>query len=393
MTKTKKTVVALLAVFAVGATATVASMSFSKNAHTAFADTSAPAKAVALADETSIAPVGSEENPEVVTVGETITIREMYVIGNPEMGYKELAYYLSFTPTQSGVYNFKHSNPDIGVNEIYSETEAPYGDWNDDWTEYSLELTKDVTYTISLSNFDWMIDLSDYEIGAAYTLDEPATIDISYANAADGSTYQKALTYEVGDTIIVPAGHDAVWYTFTGEAETAYYLISMGGNVSVNYVSRNVVILVKETGVGYTDFSRAGTLYLCVTPTATEPAEVQVLKVADQTEGSCVATAAELPENRIVGDNMWYKYTVGGSNVEVSLVPTDDAPVVDGVKIAGTVYVYDGCTFIDTLYEGKTVTLESGKTYNFFAPKYEYKETDESGEVTVQEVNSVLNIK
>ncbi len=402
MTKTKKTVAALLAVLAVGATA-AAGVAITRNQSTAFAGT----------DAVSATPVaGSEESP-VAAVAGVNTISKMVVGGNAEMDYKELVYYMTFTPANSGMYNFTHSNPDIGVGEISSATDVPYGDWNEDLTVYSVELTANIEYTILVNNFDWTVVLDSYELGAEYTLAAPETITIAYASEAAGSTRDNALTYNVGDTILVSAGHAPVWYSFSGVADTNYYLISLQGTASVNYVFRNNLVKLTEVTENYSEFARTGNLYICVTPTEAEPAEIQILDQSKQTTGSCIVTAAAIPEDGIVGDGVWYTYTAA-AGVAASVVPTADAYVVQteegAVTLCGTVEVYEGYTHIGTLTNGSyvpaalpaegeevpsytNVTLTEGKTYAFYAPKYVYQESNEQGEIILTvDVYSKLTI-
>jgi len=403
MTKTKKTVAALLAVLAVGATA-AAGAAITRNQSTAFAGTDAVSEVTPVA--------GSKENPVAAVAGAN-TISKMVVGGNAEMGYKELVYYMTFTPANSGMYNFTHSNPDIGVGEISSATDVPYGDWNEDLTVYSVELTANIEYTILVNNFDWNVVLDSYELGAEYALAAPETITIAYASEAAGSTRDNALPYNVGDTILVSAGHAPVWYSFSGVADTNYYLISLKGTASVNYVFRNNLYTLTEVTENYSEFARTGNLYICVTPTATQSAEIQILDQSKQTAGSCIVTAAAIPDDGIVGDGVWYTYTAA-VNGSAALAPTADAYVVETeegtVTLCGNVEVYEEYTHIGTLTNGAyvpaalpaegeevpsyaNVTLTEGKTYRFYAPKYVYQESNEQGEIILTiDVYSKLTI-
>lgn len=388
MTKTK--IVALLAIFAVSATA-AAGIAMSRN----FRDTAVFADTASVVDETAIP--GSEENPVLAKAGVN-TIEKMVVGGNAEMGFKELVYYMTFTPAESGVYSFTQSNVDIGVGNIESQTEAPFGEFNDDWTVYSVELTKGVEYTVIINDFDWMVDLTDYEVGTYYELAEPATITIAYASAAEGSSRDNALPYIVGTTIIVPQGHDPVWYSFEATGVN-YYLIALGGEAAVYEELFGDINEIANANSGYSEFSYDYIAYICVTPTANESAEVQVLDVAEQTAGSCIVTAEALPENHEIGDGKWYTYTVGASNETASLTPAEGAIVIEDENgshtLCGTVSVYEGYTFIGTLSNGvftpavlpateegeaiptyANVELAAGKTYHFYAENSEYVEDD-----------------
>lgn len=275
---------------------------------------------------------------------------------------------MTFTPANSGVYTFTHSNPDIGVGNIESAIEAPYGDWSDDFTIYSVELTKDVVYTVLINDFDWTLDLNDYELGSEYTLATPATITVAYASAAAGSTSETALPYTVGSTIIVPQGHDAVWYTFTSTS-TDYYLIALGGKAEEYVESRYGLEIDKTAENGYVEFTGEDVVYICVTPTATSAAEVQVLVKNEQEAGECIVTAVALPADGAVGDNKWYTYTAG-ENEKVTLT--------GNVSVG----VYAGYNKVDTLNGDDEFALTAGVTYNFFAPLYkEYDEGEEDGHI------------
>ncbi len=387
MTKTKKTIVAVLAIFAVGATA-AAGMAMSKsNAHMAFADTASVREATSVA--------GSVDNP-VAAIAGVNTISNMVVGGNAEMGFKELVYYMTFTPANSGSYTFTHSNPDIGVGEISSATDVPYGEWNEDYTVYSIELTAGVEYTILVNNYDWNVDLTNYEVGSEYTLAAPATITIAYASAAAGSSSDNALAYTVGDTILVSAGHDPVWYTYNAASLGKCYLISMSGTATAYISGRGGLTQVATATNGKGDIEKNNTIYLCVTPTATEAAKVQVLLASEQTTGSCIVTAAAIPENKEVGNGTWYMYEATADGT-AALTATDNAPTVvteeETVKLCGTVEVYEGYTLIGTLSDGAyvpatlpaegetvptytNVTLTANKTYYFYAPAYEHVADD-----------------
>lgn len=389
MEKTKKRIVALLAIFAVSATA-VAAASLSRNYHSA----AAFADETTVTDETALA--GSEENPVAAEAGVN-TIDKMVVGGNAEMGYKELVYYMTFTPANSGVYSFTQSNMDVGVGNIYSQTEAPFGEYNDDWTVYSVELTKDVEYTVIINNFNWMIDLTDNSVGTYYDLEEPATITIAYASAAAGSSLDNALPYTVGSTIIVPEGHDPVWYSFEATGEN-YYLIALGGSAVAYEEFFGDINALANANSGYSEFSYDYIVYICATPTSTTAAEVQILVKDEQTTGSCIVTAETLPADGVVGGGKWYGYTAE-SNGSVSLTPTADAVTVEddnGIhKLSCQVSVYDGYTFIGTLSDGvyapavlpeteegeevpayTGAELVAGKTYHFYAENSEYVDGD-----------------
>lgn len=377
--KTKK-LIALLALGAVATTAAATGIALTRNGITVFAD------AVSVTEDSAI--VGSEENPALAIAGVN-TIGDMVVGGNAEMGYKELVYYMSFTPANSGVYTFTHSNPDVGIADIYSDYDYPYGDWNDGWDVFSVELTADVTYTVLINNFDWTVDLTDYEVGEAYTLASPETITIVNTSVAAGSSRDNALAYNVEDTIIVPQGHDPVWYTFVGNSEENYYVIVNSGSATVRKNFQTTTITN-----GYEFYSGSGTYYICATPTATAAAEIKVLVAEKQSEGSCIVTAVELPADRVVGDNTWYTYTVGEEDETVTVTPTADAYVVveehedeEGnlvtteYVLCGSVDVYDGYTFVGSISEGSSFTLKAGKTYHFYAPSYVYEESDEEGNI------------
>ncbi len=347
MTKSKK-IVALLAVFAMGATA-AAGVAMSTNFHgAAFADTG-------VEDEVEVIP-GSEKAP-VTAVEDVNTISYMVVGGNAEMGFKELNYYMTFTPAKSGVYDFTHSNPDVGVGQIYSENQYPDGVWDDSWTVYSVELTAGVEYTLIINDFDWTVNLDDLEVGTKYELATPETITIAYGSAAAGSTWESAIPYTVGETMYVSQGHAAVWYSFEA-TDTEYYLIAMGGSATAyeEFVG-DLEELVSVTS-NYDTFTYDDVVYICVTPSAESNAEVQVLVKGEQTDGSCIVKAIEIGKGATqVGDGKWYTYTAG-ENEKVTLTGNVD------------VEVFAGYTRADYLWEGKEIELTAGVTYNFFAPAY-----------------------
>lgn len=347
MTKTKK-LVALLAVFAMGATA-AAGVAMSTNFHgAAFADTG-------VEDEVEVIP-GSEKAP-VTAVEGVNTIEYMVVGGNAEMGFKELNYYMTFTPANSGVYSFTHSNPDVGVGQIYSENDYPDGEWDDSWTVYSVELTAGVEYTLIVNDFDWSVDLEELEVGTKYELTPAETITIAYGSAADGSTKESAIPYTVGDTIYVSQGHAAVWYWFT-PADTTYYLIAMGGNAVAYEDLFGELYELKNVTSNYDEIIAYGNVYICVTPSAESSAEVQVLVKSEQKAGDCIAEAITINAGATqVGDGKWYRYTAG-ENEKVTLTGDVD------------VEVFAGYNRVDYLWEGKEIELTAGVTYNFFAPAY-----------------------
>lgn len=348
MTKSKK-LVALLAVFAMGATA-AAGVAMSRNfSGAAFADTG-------VEDEVTVA--GSVDNP-VKAVEGVNTIKYMVVDGDAEWGYfKELVYYMTFTPAKSGVYNFTHSNPDVGVGQIYSETQYPDGEWDDSWTVYSTELTANVEYTIIVNNFDWMVDLTDYEVGSEYQLATAETITIAYGSAAEGSTWETAIPYTVGETIYVPQGHDAVWYSYNAASLGYCYLIAMDGTATAYISGRSGLTQIATVTDGFDRVARESIVYISVTPSAESNAEVQVLVEDEQSAGSCIISAIAINKGETqVGDGKWYTYTAG-ENEKVTLTGNVD------------VYVYAGYNSIGGLYEGKEIELTAGVTYNFFAPAY-----------------------
>ncbi|MDE6790704.1 MAG: hypothetical protein K2J61_03175, partial [Clostridia bacterium] len=297
MIKTKK-LVALLAVFAMGATA-AAGVAMSTNFHgAAFADTG-------VEDEVEVIP-GSEKSP-VTAIEGVNTIEYMVVGGNAEMGYKELNYYMTFTPANSGVYSFTHSNPDVGVGQIYSENDYPDGEWDDSWTVYSVELIKDVEYTLIVNDFDWSVNLDELEFGTKYELTPAETITISYGSSADGSTKESAIPYTVGETIYVTQGHDPVWYSFTAEEGVEYYLISYSGNVVANRIAWGMTFELASANSGYSELNYNGIVYLCVTPSAESNAEVQILVKDEQSAGTCIVKAIEINAGATqVGDGKWY---------------------------------------------------------------------------------------
>lgn len=347
MTKSKK-IVALLAVLAMGATA-AAGVAMSTNFHgAAFADTGVEDEVTTVA--------GSIDNP-VKAVEGVNTIEYMVVDGNAEMSFKELVYYMTFTPANNGVYSFTHSNPDVGVGQIYSENDYPDGEWDDSWTVYSVELIKDVEYTLIVNNFDWSVDLTDKEIGTEYELTPAETITISYGSAAEGSTKETAIPYTVGDTIYVSQGHAAVWYSFEATGNE-YYLISMGGNAVASEDLFGFLLELKNVTSNYDEFTSNGKVYICVTPSAESSAEVQVLVKSEQSAGTCIVEAIAINKGETqVGDGKWYKYTAG-ENEKVTLTGDVD------------VEVFAGYTRVDYLWEGKEIELTAGVTYNFFAPAY-----------------------
>lgn len=348
MTKSKK-IVALLAVLAMGATA-AAGVAMSANFHgAAFADTG-------VEDEVEAVP-GSEEAP-VTAIEGVNTINYMVVGGNEEMGFKELVYYMTFTPANNGVYSFTHSNPDVGIGQIYSENDYPDGEWDDSWTVYSVELIKDVEYTLIVNNFDWSVDLTDKEEGTEYELTPAETITIAYGSAAAGSTWESAIPYTVGETMYVSQGHAAVWYSFEVTELTRFYLISCGGKAEEYYETREGLELDKTAENGYEEFNGEDVVYICVTPSAESNAEVQVLVKSEQSAGTCIITAIEINAGATqVGDGKWYTYTAG-ENEKVTLTGDVD------------VEVFAGYNRVDYLWEGKEIELTAGVTYNFFAPAY-----------------------
>lgn len=395
--KTKK----MLALLAVGAVMTTAAagvaMSRNFSSAAAFADSET--------EDVVTAVPGSEESPVTAIEGEN-TIEKMIVKENPEASVKELVYYMTFTPAKTGLYSFAQSDYNVVVGEIYSETDLPYGDWNENMTVYTVELTENIPYTVLVINYDWEIDLTGYEVGSEYKLPVAATITIGYKGVAAGRTWQNAIPYNVGDSIIVQGNKD-VWYSFTGVADTEYYFISMQGTASVYYVTRGTIVLMAEATNGYKTISRASTLYIHVTPSEDSFVEVQVLEESKQTAGSCIVTAEAIPENGVVGGGKWYKHTVGESEESVSLSPIDNAPVIvteykdeegnvmftDTYTIVGSVKVYDGYNFLDLLFDGSTITLEAEKTYYFFAPDDVYQQWNEEGEVVKEyDVQSKLVI-
>ncbi|MDE5766427.1 MAG: hypothetical protein K2I17_04605 [Clostridia bacterium] len=347
MTKTKK-LVALLAVFAMGATV-AAGVAMSTNFHgAAFADTG-------VEDEVEVIP-GSEKSP-VTAVEGVNTIEYMVVGGNAEMGFKELVYYMTFTPANSGVYSFTHSNPDVGVGQIYSENDYPDGEWDDSWTVYSVELIKDVKYTLIVNDFDWTVNLDELEVGTKYELTPAETITISYGSAAAGSTWESAIPYTVGETIYVSQGHAAVWYSFEA-TDTVYYLIAMGGSAVVYEEFIGDLDELTSASSGYSAFDYDDVVYICVNPSEESNAEVQVVEKDKQSEGTCIITAIEINKGETqVGDGKWYTYTAG-ENEKVTLTGNVDVEVFAGYNRA------------DYLWEGKEIELTAGVTYNFFAPAY-----------------------
>ena len=348
MTKSKK-IVALLAVFAMGATA-AAGVAMSRNFHgAAFADTG-------VEDEVTVVP-GSEESP-VTAVEGVNTIEYMVVGGNAEMDYKELVYYMTFTPAKSGVYDFTHSNPDVGVGQIYSESQYPDGEWDDNWTVYSVELTADVEYTLIVNNFDYMVDLTEYEVGSEYELTPAETITIAYGSAAAGSTWESAIPYTVGETMYVSQGHDAVWYSYNAASLGSCYLIAMDGTATAYISGRGGLTQIATATDGFDEITRESIVYICVTPSAEKNAEVQVLVKDKQSAGSCIITAIVINNGETqVGDGKWYRYTAG-ENEKVTLTGNVD------------VEVFADYNRVDYLWEGKEVELTAGVTYNFYAPAY-----------------------
>lgn len=375
MRYTKKTVSFLtLSVCAAGATAVA--LAASNNFRTAFADDGYEDEPVYI--------TGSAENPAQAHAGVN-EISYMVVDGNPEMGFAELTYYMSFTPANTGLYTFTHSNPDIGVGDIYGDYDYPYGEWNDDFTVYSVELTAEENYTVLVSNYDWSVDLTGYEAGAKYVLAQPETITVAYASAAQGSTSENALPYTVGDKIIVPEGHDDVWYTCTAEAGADYYLVAVSGSAKVYSKGRTTLKLEASATDNYDSLKGVNTLYICVTPAETGSAEVQILIKDKQTDGSCIVTAIGIDGTAQVGGGNWYNYTAA----------EDATAALSG---EASVDVYEGYVYIGTLYNGlfvaasaegesaATVALTAGKSYNFYAPAYE----DEEGSAIVSSLEIVL---
>ena len=387
--KTKK----LLALLAVGAVMTTAAagIAISRNF------SSAAAFAETETEEVTGVP-GSFTNPVAVKDGAN-EIKKMVVKDNKMLNNKELVYYMTFKPAKTGVYSFTHSNPDVGVSEIYSTEETTYGEWDETFSVYSVELTEDVTYTVVINYFDWTINLTNYEDGAEYTLPTAATITVAYKGAAAGSTMETALPYTVGDTMYVQGNRD-VWYKFTAETGTNYYLISFGGDAVAYNDYDGYLDEAATVTSNYKVFTGMFDVYIRVTPSADGYTQAQVLEVSKQSAGSCIATAQAIPENGVVGDGKWYSYKVGDSDVTVSLTPIDNAPVIvteykdeegnvvftDTYTIVGTVSVYNGCTLVDTLFDGASLTLEANTTYKFFAPADVYQQWNEEGEV-VKEYN------
>lgn len=405
MTKCKK-IAALLAVLAMGATA-AAGVAMSTNFHgAAFADTG-------VEDEVTPVP-GSEQSP-VTAVAGVNTISHMVVGGNEEMGFKELVYYMTFTPASNGVYTFTHSNPDVGVGQIYSENDYPDGEWDDSWTVYSVELIKDVEYTLIVNNFDWSVILDELEVGTEYELSPAETITIAYASAAEGSTWESAIPYTVGDTIYVSQGHAEVWYSFEA-TDTEYYLISMGGSATAYEEFIGDLEELASVTSNYDSFTYDDVVYICVTPSAGSSAEVQVLVKSEQTDGSCIVKAIEINAGTTqVGDGKWYTYTAVEGNKTASVTPVEGAEVIvdenGSTTLCGSVDVYDGYNYIGTLYNGTfipailpeveegeevpvytNVELTAGKTYNFHAKAYEYEGENSEGEAVTIDIMSLLAI-
>lgn len=348
MTKSKK-LVALLAVFAMGATA-VAGVAMGTNFHgAAFADTG-------VEDEVTAVP-GSEEAP-VTAVEGVNTISYMVVGGNAEMGFKELVYYMTFTPANSGVYSFTHSNPDVGVGQIYSENDYPDGEWDDSWTVYSAELIKNVEYTLIVNNFDWSVNVDELEVGTEYELTPAETITIAYGSAAAGSTWENAIPYTVGDTMYVSQGHDAVWYSYNAASLGGCYLIAMDGTATAYVSGRGGLSQIATATDGVGNIEENTTVYVSVTPSAESNAQVQILVKDEQSAGSCIVTAIEIGTGATqVGDGKWYTYTAG-ENEKVTLTGDVDVEVFADYNRA------------DYLWDGKEIELTAGVTYNFFAPAY-----------------------
>ncbi|MDE7379512.1 MAG: hypothetical protein K2N14_00530 [Clostridia bacterium] len=381
-TKTKK----LLALLAVGAVMTTAA------AGVAMSKTIQSSTAFAYAAEEDETPAleGSLKNPEAVKIGEN-KITKMIVNENKMLNYKELVYYMSFTPSQTGVYSFTHSNSDVGIVEIYSQNETASGEWDNTFSVYSAELSSEDTYTIVINYLDWSIDLENKEANTYYTLETPATITVAYQGVKAGRTKDNALDYTVGETIFVD-DNKPVWYTFTAATNTNYYVISFGADTIVYNVDRDGNMETKASvSSEFDSFSGRNTFYIYVTPEAGNYAQVQILNASEQPAGSCIANALELPENGVVGGGKWYTYTVGDEDVTVSLTPVDNAYHVhkeykdedgnvmwtDDYTLVGSVSVYERCVLIDTLFDGASITLEKGKTYQFYAPEDIYEDWDD----------------
>ena len=378
--KTKK----LLALLAVGAVMTTAA------AGVAMSKTIQSSTAFAYASEEDETPAlkGSLANPAPVKEENEIT--EMVVSENKMLNYKELVYYMSFKPADSGVYSFTHSNPDVGIVDIYSQNETAYGSWDDTFSVYSAELSSEDTYTIVLKYLDWSIDLENVEANTYYTLKTPATVTVEYEGVKAGRTKEKAIPYKLGDTISVD-DNKPVWYKLTADS-SEYYLISFGADATVYGENRKGDLVEnKSVSSNFASFIGEDTLYVYVTPEAGNYAQVQILKASEQPAGSCIANAVALPENGVVGGGKWYTYEVGESNVTVSLTPVDNAYHVhkeykdedgnvmwtDDYTLVGSVSVYKGCNLIDTLFDGASITLEANTTYKFFAPEDEYQDWDD----------------
>lgn len=388
--KSKK-FVALLSVLAVG-TASVACLAMASR----LTDGAFGVYAEGTEDEVT-SPAGAEDNP-VAAVAGVNTLSYMVVGGNAEMGFKELAYYMTFTPNSTGDYTFTHSSDDIGVADVVSDSGWAYGDWNDDYTVYTVSLVANTQYTILVSSFDWTIDLTDYAVGDVYNFASPYTITITYASSTPGTAQDNALSYKLGDKIIVPKGSNTVWYSLTVEEDKELYAIAFGGTATLKKVLSTTVTNGYKT---YT--AKTGTIYISVTSTATTDAEVQLLEQSEQSSGSCVATAIELTGNTQVGGTLveseeegaedtyrgnWYKYTATADGT-LTLSVTE---ATEGVSVSASVDVYVGFVYSESLYastyvedgeeeaaDSDTLTLTSGVTYYFYVAPY----TDGNGNLSV----------
>lgn len=388
-TKTKK-FVALLSVLAVG-TASVACLAMASR----LTDGAFGVYAASTDDETT-AIAGAEDNPVAATEG-TYTISYMVVNGDQETGYfKELVYYMTFTPDSTGNYTFTHSTDEIGVVDVFTESgDWAYGEWNDDWTVYTVSLVADTQYTLYLTSYDWDIDLDDYDVGDVYEFDnadDPYTLTIAKSGTAvAGSSQSTAITYNVGDKIIVPQGGKTVWYSLTVEEDKDVYVIAFGGTAVVKKG------LKSETATnGYITYKvTSGTTYISVTSTATTSAEVQLLEQSAQSSGSCIATAIEITGDTQIGGvqtnvdaededpvyrGNWYKYTAtADGTLTLSVVEAEE-----NVSVSASVDVYVGFVYSESLYastyvenseeeepaDSDTLALTEGVTYYFYVAPY-----------------------
>lgn len=347
-------------------------------------------------------PAGAEDNPVAAVAGEN-TLSYMVVGGNAEMGFKELAYYMTFTPNSTGDYTFTHSSDDIGVADVVSDSGWAYGDWNNDYTVYTVSLVANTQYTILVSSFDWTIDLTDYEVGGVYNFASPYTITIAYASSTPGTAQDNALAYNIGDTILVSNSSPTVWYSFTLNEETNIYLIAFGGTVNVYRGGRTTSFVFSKTNSIEDRSLVSGTYYVSVTPDEDSDATAQILLKDEQSSGSCVATAIELTGNTQVGGTLveseeegaedtyrgnWYKYTATADGT-LTLSVTE---ATEGVSVSASVDVYVGFVYSESLYastyvedgeeeaaDSDTLTLTSGVTYYFYVAPY----TDGNGNLSV----------